>query len=482
MKHVLIVEDRKDSMLHLSIVLDFLGYPSRRVTVNRKEFFESFSCELYACIIGEIKRKRLYSSIVSELENKNNIPVISFFSQGYFLHHLSNLVGELPKELDYKGVKDAFEHVKIFHKFKNSYSSDCGKIFETFRGSSFSIHTLRETITKVATTDATIMLLGETGTGKEYAARTIHKLSNRRDGPFIAINCSAISYDLLESELFGHEKGAFTSAIGTKKGRFELSDGGTLFLDEIGDLPLTLQVKLLRVLQDCCITRIGGVKTIPLNFRLIVATHRNLDGMILNGTFREDFFYRISVFPILVPSLSDRIEDLPVLISQQLEYIDKYRRVKFSNSAIHSLKKCSWKGNLRELSNLIERLVILYPGETICLGKLPAGYKVGDGDFFDDEECSNELSRNKILERYESNGNGLIVNDNSSANSSDLMCREILNDISYRDLPLKEYLREIEVNYIKLALAESSGVVTAAAKKLTMSRTTLVEKIKRFAL
>lgn len=484
MKHILIVEDRQDSMLHLSIILTFLGYSSSRVTVNSSEFFNSFSCELYACIIGEIKRKRLYSNIIKVLRENDNVPVIAYCSQKYFLNSLINLVGSLPKELSYKSVKDALECVEIFRKFKNLYSYRHGEIFETIRGRSSCIHELRKEIINVATTDTTIMILGNTGVGKEYIARTIHKLSHRRNGPFVALNCALISSDFFESELFCYDKENSNNSVDKKNENFESSNGGTLFLDEISELPLSLQLRLLMVLQEHCITNADDVNTNSLNFRLIVSTHRNLDDMIENNTFKNELLYRISGFPIVVPSLSDRVEDLAILIAQQLENVETCKRIKFSNTAIHSLMKYSWPGNLRELSNLINRLVILYPGETISFDKLPNKYKVGSTNTIEYGKASSELSKVNecILNPHVLISQSIVVDDMRHEYLCDFTSNEILNNIVYKRISLMDFLRRIEIDYIKMALVESDGIVTIAAKKLTMSRTTLVEKIKRFAL
>src|SRR5476649_1925033 len=208
-------------------------------------------------------------------------------------------------------------------------------------------------------------------------ARHIHELSGRVAHPFVPVNCGAIPADLLESELFGHEKGAFTGALSTRLGRFEFAEGGTLFLDEIGDMSLQMQVKLLRVLQERSFERVGSNKTIRCNVRIIAATHRDLDAAISEGRFREDLFYRLNVFPIQMPPLRERLEDLPVLIdhlAQRQEQIAG-RRIKLDKSAINCLARNPWPGNVRELSNLLERLAVLFPEQTISADDLPERYR-----------------------------------------------------------------------------------------------------------
>jgi len=245
-------------------------------------------------------------------------------------------------------------------------SSVCG--FEHIVGKSTALQKALDQVTIVAPTDSTVLLHGETGTGKELIARAIHKLSSRRERNFVRMNCAAIPSGLLESELFGHEKGAFTGALMQKKGRFELADGGSLFLDEIGDISLELQPKLLRAVQEREFERLGSVRTIHVNVRMIAATHRDLPNMIRNNQFREDLFYRLNVFPIEVPPLRERREDIPSLVhffvlrfSRQMQ--KRIRSV--PKLAMEALMNADWPGNIRELENFVERCVILTQGDEL---------------------------------------------------------------------------------------------------------------------
>src|SRR5690606_3059899 len=208
--------------------------------------------------------------------------------------------------------------------------------------------------------DTTVLLLGESGTGKEVAARAVHARSKRRDNPFVAINCGAIPPELLESELFGHEKGAFTGALSARKGRFEMADGGTLLLDEIGDMSLPMQVKLLRVLQERSFERVGGNQTIHCNVRVIAATHRDLEDRIASNQFREDLYYRLNVFPIEMPALRERSDDLPMLVGTLAAQLGRTGRgeVRFAEEALQALRGYAWPGNVRELTNLVERMAV----------------------------------------------------------------------------------------------------------------------------
>ena len=252
--------------------------------------------------------------------------------------------------------------------------------FHNIIGKSKKMRDIFDTIQKVAPAAATVLIEGESGTGKELVARSIHFNSARREKPFVAVNCSALAESLLESELFGHEKGAFTGAVATKKGRFELADGGTLFLDEIGELSPNLQVKLLRVLQEKVFERVGGVRTISVDIRIIVATNKDLQQEMQAGRFREDLYYRLNVVHIALPPLKERQEDIRILVNH---FIKKYASERRSAAPVIGVDQevdrlfydYSWPGNIRELENVIERVMILCPGEVIRVSDLPKGFK-----------------------------------------------------------------------------------------------------------
>ena len=259
---------------------------------------------------------------------------------------------------------------------ESEMSKDC---FEGIIGQSRAIKKVLEQVAIVAPTDATVLLHGETGTGKELIANAIHNLSSRRQRSFVRVNCAAIPSGLLESDLFGHEKGAFTGALMQKKGRFELADGGSLFLDEIGDISLELQPKLLRAVQEQEFERLGNAKTIHVDVRIIAATHRDLPAMIREETFREDLFYRFNVFPIEIPPLRERREDIPLLVNYFVSRLAQKMRKQIKSvpeRLMDILTNCSWKGNVRELANFIERAVILSKGEEleVPMAELLASY------------------------------------------------------------------------------------------------------------
>lgn len=309
-------------------------------------------------------------------------------------------------------------------------------------------------------------------------ARNVHFLSERKDGPFIPVNCGAIPGELLESELFGHEKGAFTGAISARKGRFELAENGTLFLDEIGDMPLQMQVKLLRVLQERMFERVGGSKPLKCNVRIIAATHRNLETMIKEDKFREDLYYRLNVFPIDSPALRQRKDDIPLLLQELNSRIqgDGVEGVHFTERAIASLMEHDWAGNVRELSNLVERLSILYPSQVVDVADLPDKYQYGDVQAYEPDYPEELLERDAFNALF-AEAAAQEVEEDLDEDDSGLLMRSSLPE---EGVNLKEYLSELEINLIRQALEQQDWVVARAADKLGMRRTTLVEKMRKY--
>ncbi|HNG59343.1 MAG TPA: sigma-54 dependent transcriptional regulator, partial [Cellvibrionaceae bacterium] len=321
------------------------------------------------------------------------------------------------------------------------------------------IQQVRTMMNQVADTDVTVLISGESGTGKEVVARNLHYHSPRRDKPFVPVNCGAIPAELLESELFGHEKGAFTGAINSRAGRFELAEGGTLFLDEIGDMPLHMQVKILRVLQEKTFERVGGNKTFHTDVRIIAATHRNLEDMIEAGEFREDLYYRLNVFPIEMPSLKSRAEDIPLLINELVNRLENEQRgsIRFNSAAILSLCRHPWPGNVRELANLVERMAIMHPFGVVGVQDLPQKYRHVEVE--DDLEV--ETAPAQIPSVVRMTDTALLPEDG---------------------IDLKEYITGLEQSLIQQALDDSGGVVARAAERLMIRRTTLVEKMRKYGM
>lgn len=340
-------------------------------------------------------------------------------------------------------VLERARELQRLHMENRQYRQEIQRRFapQNLIGHSDSMRRILDLIEKVADSDSTVLIFGETGTGKELVARAIHYRSNRMDKPLVPINCAAIPGDLLESELFGYEKGAFTGAHKTKAGRFELADGGTLFLDEIGEMSPQLQVKLLRVLQERSFERLGAVKSIQVDVRIVAATNRDLEASIRDGKFREDLYYRLSVIPIHIPPLRDRREDIPVLIEHFLENFNKQKKKEVEGitpRAMEALVQYSWPGNVRELENLVERLVVIKRAGTIDLDDLPE--KIRGADFEDN------LPRIFLPED---------------------------------GIQLDAAVHRLEKELIIQALKRTNGVKKEAARLLGMKRTTLIQKMKR---
>ena len=341
------------------------------------------------------------------------------------------------------------------------------KLFRCLVGQSPAMQKVRHEIEQVAQSDANVLILGHSGTGKEVVARNVHYHSKRGNKPFVPVNCGAIPHDLLESELFGHEKGAFTGAITARKGRFAMAEGGTLFLDEIGEMTMAMQVKLLRVLEERVFERVGSTTSITADVRIIAATNRNLEEMVKQGKFREDLYFRLDVFPIRLPTLAERIEDLPLLVKELISRLEQTSSssVRFTPEAIVALSQYDWPGNVRELANQIERMAIKYPNGLVQPNNLPDRIKA---------QISHDAAP------------GLEINDvNTVMNQVDQRCRAISTprvQIPAEGFDLKSYISDIEVSLIQDALDRSGGVIAHAAKSLGLRRTTLAEKMRKYQI
>ena len=348
-------------------------------------------------------------------------------------------------------------------------------------GDSKNVLELKFLIDKVAQSESTVLVLGETGTGKELVANALH-IASKRKGSFIPVNCAAIPAELLESELFGHERGAFTGADRSRVGRFELSSGGTLFLDEIGDISLSLQAKLLRALENKSIQKVGGGKEIPLDLRMVCATHQDLEKKVADGSFRADLYYRINVFPINVPTLAERSEDIPVLVEYILNNLkkEKNNQPSFSADAIEELKRYLWPGNVRELKNVLERSLILFENkkvekkhviENLIRLKAPSSKEEQEALWDATQELNSSFEEdNASMESFKSNAP--LPHPKHYADWFDF----------FENIDLRLYLRDVEVVLIESALKKSDGVVSKAADLLKINRTTLIEKMKKLQI
>ena len=345
-------------------------------------------------------------------------------------------------------------------------------------GDSPEMHSIFEVIGKVADTPSTVLITGESGTGKELVAKALHEHSSRQGGPFIKINCAAIPKTLMESELFGYEKGAFTGATSSKPGRFELADGGTLFLDEIGEIPVEMQVKLLRAIQESEFERVGGLKTIKVDVRLITATNRDLEQEIQRGNFREDLYYRLNVVPLLIPPLRKRAGDIPLLVRHIMKKFNerlKKNVAGIDDDALAALEGHAWPGNIRELENVLERTILFCKGERIALADLPDEISNAKGTITGsmkrpDFTPTTAVTAGSFEDDDDLEGPGEIVGELAGATSGSL-----------KDIVRAETSR-VERELIAKALSETGGNVTQAARLLKISRKSLQMKMKELGL
>ncbi|WP_127555181.1 sigma-54 dependent transcriptional regulator [Saccharospirillum alexandrii] len=470
---LLVVDDDDQRRRDIKVILDFLGEVN--VTLGSDNWQEQAVAELggtdelVAVVVGstQLSLARMVQAVADWDEG---LPVILMSEHPEFellddsLRH--RVIARLSMPPTYNKLLDTLHRAQMY---REQFDLTRGRgqrrevnLFRSLVGTSRGVQQVREMMTQVADKEVTVMIQGESGTGKEVVARNLHYNSHRRHKPFVPVNCGAIPAELIESELFGHEKGAFTGAITSRAGRFEMAEGGTLFLDEIGDLPLNMQVKLLRVLQERTFERVGGNKTFNCDIRVIAATHRNLEQMIEENTFREDLYYRLNVFPIEMPPLRERSEDVPVLLNELIARLENEKRgsIRFNSAAVMSLVRHDWPGNVREMANLVERLAIMHPYGVVGVQELPLKYRHVD----DDDESVLPLP-------------ALPESESFSISHSEQAALLPVNG-----LDLKEYLTELERNLIQQALDDAQGVVARAAEKLHIRRTTLVEKMRKYKI
>lgn len=471
---VLLVDDNEQRQHDMQVLLDFLGEESLNSnTSNWREMANDSAdaANIIAFIIGSSEKKSLDTLLKEINEWDKGMPMI-YVGDEELPTDLPDdvrrsIIAQVSMPPTYNKLLDSLHRAQVYreHFAHNRVRGERRpvQLFRSLVGTSRQIQYVRELMHQVADKSVTVLITGESGTGKEVVARNLHYHSTRRDGPFVPVNCGAIPNELIESELFGHEKGAFTGAITSRCGRFEMAEGGTLFLDEIGDLPLNMQVKLLRVLQERTYERVGGTKTLQTDVRIIAATHKNLEAMVAEETFREDLYYRLNVFPVEVPALRDRREDIPLLLNELISRMENEKRgsIRFNSAAIMSLCRHDWHGNVRELANLVERLAILHPYGVIGVPELPKKFRhVDEGD--EDETRMQE----PVMLPSEP---GLVGLDTPAL-------------LPVNGIDLKDYLTNLERSLIQQALDDACGVVARAAEKLKIRRTTLVEKMRKYGL
>ena len=488
-KQILFVDNDVIRSQQLSTVLSFVGEQFYHCSKD----YVSDALTNMDNILTVILNGELCSSISTLVKANPKTPfLLHDVLDASMLDNHVNVIGSLSTPLNYAQLIESIHHC---HQYHNKLPKKIEKLnscflFRSLVGASHLMNEVRFLIKQVAETPATVLVLGESGTGKEVVARNIHNLSDRSQGTFVPINCGAIPAELLESELFGHEKGAFTGAISTRKGRFELAEGGTLFLDEIGDMPQPMQVKLLRVLQERTFERVGGSKSIKADVRIIAATHQHLEEMIKAGRFREDLFYRLNVFPIKTPALRERKEDIPFLLKELLTRFkhEQDRTVRFTEKAIESLLEHPWPGNVRELSNLIERMLIMYGDQIVDVAQLPHKYQHVEVEEYSPrypEELQEQDSINELFAGFDEDSEVNRVTNISQfdeAFAASAVQSSPVDTLPDEGIVLKSYLAELEITLITKALNKQEWVVARAAELLGMRRTTLVEKMRKYDL
>lgn len=466
--HVLVIGEDEPQCEQLRLILHFIDYEPNVFLYGQWQSGEN-PPQAVILLAATDHAKTLQELQKVKESLGENMPILLFIEEdkSSLPQEISSLIVttvDLP--VKHRQLIHALHLAEVYRESKISGGGTSPMLFRSLVGNSRAIVQVRKLIEQVADTEANVLILGESGTGKEVVARNLHYYSSRRDKPFVPVNCGAIPAELLESELFGHEKGAFTGAISARQGRFELAQGGTLFLDEIGDMPLNMQVKILRVIQERVFERVGSNKSIKADVRIVAATHRNLEEHIKEGHFREDLYYRLNVFPIEMPPLQARVEDIPLLINELITRMEHEQRgsVRLTPAGITALCQYSWPGNVRELSNLIERLVIMFPYGVVDVRDLPEKFRghttVTDIDPTQPVNTTTEAPHSGV----------------------DVTSIDTPQRLPSGGIDLKEHLTSLEYSLIKQALDEANGVVAHAAKRLNMRRTTLVEKMRKYGL
>ena len=475
--NVLVVDDNEQRRRELGVILEFLGKTVSTTgwagwQAAHEDADDADERGVMAVFLGETPKPRELESQLKDIRDwQDDVPVIMLeertLPESAAPELARMIIASMTVPPAYNQLLDTLHRAQLYRQAQQASRRQPTRrpvhLFRSLVGTSRQIQQVRDMMAQVADKDVSVLITGESGTGKEVVARNLHYNSPRRDKPFVPVNCGAIPAELLESELFGHEKGAFTGAISARAGRFELAEGGTLFLDEIGDMPLNMQVKILRVLQERCFERVGSNKTTSIDVRVIAATHRDLETMISEDRFREDLFYRLNVFPIELPALKDRSEDIPLLINELITRLESEERgsIRFNSAAILSLCRHPWSGNVRELANLVERMAIMHPYGVVGVQDLPVKYRHVDVV----EEDFGVTTEQEAL-----NGQAGYV----SMNDTPLLPEQ--------GIDLREYINNMERELIQQALNDCGGVVARAADRLSVRRTTLVEKMRKYDL
>jgi DNA-binding NtrC family response regulator len=460
MAKVLVVDDEANLRKVLATMLRRTGYEVT-VAADGEQGLAEFQKSGADIVVTDLVMPRVGGMEILRAVNSSNpdVPVIIITAHGTVDSAVEAIklgaFDYITKPFDQAEIQAVIAKAARTHDAALTNIRSDGKIRSAIVGESTQMYEIFKIIEKVADTPSTVLITGESGTGKELIATALHEGSSRRGKPLIKINCAAIPKDLMESELFGYERGAFTGAVTSKPGRFELADGGTLFLDEIAEIPVEMQVKILRALQESEFERVGGIKTTHVDVRLIAATNRDLQLEIEAGRFRKDLYYRLAVVPIVLPALRDRQSDIPMLAQHFIEKYNRKLNKKFeaiSEEALTLLKAHSWPGNIRELENLMERVLLFADGPTITVKDLPENIRQSAGQ----------------------PATGATPGQAAGAEAGP-------GETGLKDI-VKMKSAELEKDLIAKALEETGGNVTRAAKLLQISRKSLQTKMKEFGL
>jgi len=443
----------RNSVATLTEFLEAMGFEV--VSGERLDLLSSQKASVVFCSISDDISENRFSALVDKIQiiriSRENLPVYCT-SDGNNLERIVRAFRAGATDFEKWGLESNSAPERLLNQAEklpkedtNPSRRDGSAGFHGILGQSIEIKEVFNMIAKVGRTSSTVLIMGESGTGKELVCKAIHKMSDRHKKPIIPVNCGAIPEELLESELFGHEKGAFTGATTAREGRFQMADGGTIFLDEVSEMSPKLQVKFLRVLQESKFERVGGGKTIHVDIRVIAATNRDLEQSVVEKKFREDLYYRLNVIPLHVPPLRERSGDISILVQS---FMNKYQEKKITSiksvapDAMDAIQNYHWPGNVRELENLVERMAILVEDSTLKMSDLPERFLSG--------------------KKFEPSTEPL----------------SLLN-IPDEGINLREVVEDIEHRLIKKALEMSGGVKNRAAQLLGLNRTTLVEKLRK---
>lgn len=469
---LLLIDDNEARRHDLGVILDFLDETYSACTSNQAaELLSEGELPRFSCLlVGNVDSRGGALRLLKQLDNRlAHVPVLLFGehdSASWPEVVRRRVLEQLGMPPGYNQLIDALHRarvlVEVYDDSRERGQQRESNLFRSLVGTSRAIQDVRQAMQKVADTEASVLIAGESGSGREVVARNLHYHSPRRDQAFVPISCSGISEQLLSSELFGYEAGAFPGAITTRRGRLELADGGTLFIDEVGDMPIELQLRLLRALQDREFRRMGSDEPRPVNVRVIVASRHDLEARSTEGLFRSDLYYQLAQFSIELPPLRQRIEDIPLLLNELIARMEHERRgsIRFSSGAIMSLCQHEWRGNVRELANLVERLAITHPGGVIGVEDLPKKFhRLEEGSLHGDAAAEGHLLRAGSLPGIDAPAL-----------------------LPLAGLDLKEYLAGLESSLIQQALDDAGGVVARAAERLRVRRTTLVEKMRKYGM